>query len=627
MSALQNYGEPIVDICNVLREILFAGTFETTHRDLRDILLDPIFDPQPGLTQAEAGRLSYARSRVVHSRIEPPKQILQNPLRLFALAEWPSLGDVSAFSIIMVHYNLTLGTMLDHGCGRDDIADEVDALDRMDAFGPYMATELGYGNNVAALGTEAVYDAARQVFILRTPDTLSQKYMSYSGFPEIPKVAVVLARLKSAGTDWGVFPFLVRLNDENGLRAGIRAAPCPEKPVQGLDNGLTFFDGLELPKSSLLSGDIGELADDGTFTPRIGNSRRRFLRAMSRIVPGRLCVASAAVGAGRASVFIAARYALNRLTNAPGSKEVPILAYRTHHVQLLGALAKAWAMTMLVNRCKRALLEAGGEASPGLNTLVSVTKSLATWEMTDVVATCRERCGAQGIFSANRINDYVSLLQGLVTAEGDNLVLISTAAAQIVAGTPDNSDPHPPAQIDLDCPERLLDLLQFRVSRMRLDLRRSRENAPHEDYFSAWNDISNSAVAMARTFGASEALAELNHAAKSSDVDKARDLLTALARLYGLREIQQDAGWYIAQGALTPKQFTALEDRINTQCSALMPGLGALTDAFGLTHEHLRAPIAHADYASAFTAASDPAYASALRTRLSGPSLTASQAR
>ncbi len=34
--------------------------------------------------------------------------------------------------------------------------------------------------------------------------------------------------------------------------------------------------------------------------PAAGNQRKRFLRAMSRIQPGRLCVSSSAVGAGRA---------------------------------------------------------------------------------------------------------------------------------------------------------------------------------------------------------------------------------------------------------------------------------------------------------------------------------------
>ncbi|MGH1552041.1 hypothetical protein ACRAWF_07475 [Streptomyces sp. L7] len=246
-----------------LTRLIFDGAYEHVHADIRALLLDPVFDARDGLSLPEAGRLAYERSRFVHGRVERPLEILKNPRRLFALAEWPSLLDVSTFSLLMVHYNLCLGTVAEHGGDREDLKDYFEELDGLESFGPYMATELGYGNNVAALRTEAVYDRHSQTFVLNTPDPLAQKYMSYSGFQDVPKVAVVLARLKADGKDHGVYPFVVRVSDAAGLCEGIHAVLCPEKPVQGLDNGLTWFDHVRVPRRNLLLGDMGEFTPEG----------------------------------------------------------------------------------------------------------------------------------------------------------------------------------------------------------------------------------------------------------------------------------------------------------------------------------------------------------------------------
>jgi acyl-CoA oxidase len=89
-----------------LIRLLFDGTYERAHEDIRSLLFDPIFDARADLTLSQAGRLAYDRSRFVHGHLERPLKLLGNPLRLFALAEWPALLDVSVFSLLMVHYNL-----------------------------------------------------------------------------------------------------------------------------------------------------------------------------------------------------------------------------------------------------------------------------------------------------------------------------------------------------------------------------------------------------------------------------------------------------------------------------------------------------------------------------------------
>ncbi|MDX3457435.1 acyl-CoA dehydrogenase [Streptomyces sp. ME02-8801-2C] len=586
-----------------LSRLIFDGTYEDVHADIRALLLDPAFDARDGLSLPEAGRLAYERSRFVHGRLERPLEILKNPRRLFALAEWPSLLDVSTFSLLMVHYNLCLGTVAEHGGDREDLKDHLEELDSLESFGPYMATELGYGNNVAALRTEAVYDRHTETFVINTPDPLAQKYMSYSGFQDVPKVAVVLARLKADGKDHGVYPFVVRISDAGGLCEGIHAAPCPEKPVQGLDNGLTWFDHVRVPRRNLLLGDRGEFTPEGAFKPGAGNQRKRFLKAMSRIQPGRLCVSSAAVGAGRASVYIALRYAARRLTNAPGRNDMPVIEYRSHQLSLFTQLAKVYAMTFLLNHAKRAYLREAGEISAELGVLIALTKALTTWEMTETVAVCRERCGAQGIFSANRIADYGSLLQGLVTAEGDNQVLLATTAGQLLARPAAETAGATRAERG---PHGLLDV------RLLVEILGERERSLHEEgrarmsddsgrtYFEAWNSTMNSALAMARTRAVRVALESFEAAVGEAHEPSVRVALRELALLYALTEVRRDAGWYLAQGALTADEVRALPDLLDEVCTRVLPYTSLLIDGFRLSPELLRAPIAADDYVSAF---------------------------
>ncbi|MGH3962191.1 MAG: acyl-CoA dehydrogenase [Pseudonocardiaceae bacterium] len=586
-----------------LTRLVYDGTYEQVHEDIRAALLDRIFDAREGLSLPEAGRLAYQRSRYLHGQLERPMEILRNPRRLFALAEWPSLLDVSTFSLLMVHYNLCFGTVFDHGIDRPDLKDYIDELDGLSSFGPYMATELGYGNNVAALRTEAVYDPASETFVLNTPDALAQKYMSYSGFQDIPKIAVVMARLKAADKDHGVFPFLIRISDSDGLYEGVHAASCPEKPVQGLDNGVTWFDHVRIPRRNLLLGDMGEFLADGTFRPAGGNQRKQFLRAMSRIQPGRLCVSSSAVGAGRASVYIALRYAKQRLTNAPGRNDMPIIEYRSHQLALFTALAKVYAMTFLLNHAKREYIEQQDGTSAEQNNLISITKALSTWEMTEVIAVCRERCGAQGIFSVNRIADYGSLLQGLVTAEGDNQVLLATTAGQLLAQR--DSEPVPgapePRERDAQDPTLHLELLRYREHTLRKAARAAMADESGErTYLEAWNGTMNTALTMARGRGVRVALERFLGAAADAETVEVREALRLLASLYGLTEIQRDAGWYLARDVLTAEQVERLPATIDALCALILPHVTVLIDGFQLSPELLRAPIAADDYVTAF---------------------------
>ncbi|TDV38610.1 acyl-coenzyme A oxidase [Actinophytocola oryzae] len=569
--------------------LVFDGLYESHHRRLAELVRDPIFDQREGLDMVEAGRLSYERIRHVHRALGPARDVAADPWTLFAVGEWSCLLDSTTLPLSAVHYNLCVGTILRFGAGRPELKPYLDELDDMSAVGMFAATEIGFGNNVSALETEAVYDQATDTFVLNTPSPRAQKFMPYCGITDIPKIAVVLARLVVDGRDQGVFPFLVRITDADGPCPGVVTHRCPDKPGLALDNGVTWFDHVRLPRANLLSGDFGELSADGVFISPLSR-RGRFLRSFDRVHAGRISLAAALVAASRAAVYLAVRYSWRRETAAPGRGTVQVMSLRSQQVALLGALSRVYAMTVFLNEVKRDYVR--GEAPEGLHRKIAIAKALSSWEMTGVITVCRERVGAQGVFSVNRIADYVAMAQGVVTAEGDNLPLLLTVAGELLAPRGAGATrPDPDGQSLLDG-RFVMDLFSYKDETLRRETRQRMDRAP---FSSAWNDNMNRVLDMAEAYGTHLVLRSFWQAVDGVESGALRTPLRLLASLYGLLHLRDDAGWYLARGCVTAEQVIALPDLVDTVCEQLAGSSHLLVDGFNLSPELLRAPIAQDD--------------------------------
>ncbi|WP_395358118.1 hypothetical protein ACHGLA_00570 [Streptomyces sp. YH02] len=79
---------------------------------------------------------------------------------------------------------------------------------------------------------------------------------------------------------------------------------------------------------------------------------------------------------------------------------------------------------------------------PAPFTLAMLTKPLLSATTLAALQECRERLGAQGMFRANMITDYLGITQGVITAEGDNQVL-QVAAGRTLASTRTTPLPEP----------------------------------------------------------------------------------------------------------------------------------------------------------------------------------------
>ncbi|KOV86361.1 hypothetical protein ADL03_09235 [Nocardia sp. NRRL S-836] len=580
-----------------MRGLLRYGADEE-HDRYAKLFSTAAFDQVEACSPAENAALAYRRLRLVNAELGPVREFVSGDLeRFLVLHEWAGVLDPTLVSVLTIHYNLCLGAVLELGGDRPELAAVVDELARMDSVGVFLATELGYGNNVAELRTRAVYDRSTDEFVLTTPSHEARKFMPNTGLDGVPKIAVVLARLEVDGADEGVFPFVVRIRDENGPCRGVDIKSLGDKPGLALDNAVTTFRGVRVPRALLLDAAEPVIGPDGSRTGAARSLRRRFTRAMTRVQTGKLCLTSATAAAARASVFIAVRHAHSRRVTVSGGRSVPVMTFRTHQAQLLDALARTCAVSVLLNETRRQAAR-GSLASVEVKRALAVTKALVTWTAQDVVTTCIERCGARGMFAHNRISPYVALVQGSITAEGDNQVVLLDAANEMLLGRGYEPPVPAPGRGTLDDPEFLLRLFSHRENRTYEEARAARKTG--DDPFERTNGVGLLASELGRVHGVRRALEELHTLAQRATSSEVGAILRALFLRFALAELSRDAAWHLCEGTLEPAQPRELPALIAAVDERLLPRVEDVVDAFGISNDVLRAPIASADYVEAY---------------------------
>jgi acyl-CoA oxidase len=586
---------------------LLVGDLVSAHSvELRKLLANPMFRRQDGLTDAEECELAYRRACFVAKSLRiTGDELSTDPRRLYALHEWLGLVDGVATTVLSIHYCLALGSLVVHGQDRPEVAAFIRELEEVTSIGVFLATELGYGNDVASLETEARYDPERREFVLVSPTPQSCKFMPNTGWA-VPKLAVVMARLVVRGENQGVFPFVVRVRDDSGEPcAGVRIASLTEKPGYALDNAATLFDGVRIPKSHLLLGPTSVLHDDGRFESRIASRRERFLSAMQRVQTGRVCFTSAAVSVLRAATWIAVRYTTQRLTSAPGKRRVALLRYRNVQNDLFRALAAAYALTFAVRKLQHDFRNSSEDEAPARFVSVAVLKATASAAVSEALSRLRERCGAVGLLGENRILEYWNQVQGVITAEGDNQVMLLKVGRQLFdqGGAPVAAPQPPSPNTPLEA-ELAIRLLRFREAKLLEELRgsiaefRRRTREP----FAIWNEHVNGTIALASAHGVrlvAECFLQAIESCRNSESERG---LKALFSLWTLGEIERHSAWFSSVGVSFAHWLVTLPRLRDALCESIEPDAELLTSAFDLDNAILQAPIAESDYIAAYQA-------------------------
>ncbi|MEV6019553.1 acyl-CoA dehydrogenase, partial [Streptomyces sp. NPDC051997] len=564
---------------------------ERIHGPWRRLIQDETFRHQPGRTPAQQAAQAYDWLRMANDTLDDPQALATDPAQLAALHEWTAIvdGGGSLCTLASIHYNLFLGSLLDHEkAGHRDLT----PYTSLQRIGTFLCTEVEHGNDSAALETTATYDPAGGGFILNTPHPGAQKFMPNTSLTGGPKTAVVAARLIIDGHDEGVYLFLTPLSDETGILPGIRVRPLPMRPTAPVDHCLTAFDHVPLPREALLESDHGHLTDDGTLTSSLGNRRKRFLRSIARVTTGKLCMSAAAIGASRAALTIAVQYGEHRHVSGPRPGErITVNTHRTHHAPLLNSIATAYAMTLLHRTALDTWTHHTPDTRDHAERLTAITKAWNTWQARTITTQARERCGAQGLFAVNHLANLPDYIEGTITAEGDNLVIWAKAAAELLL-TPHTPPPTPPTHTgppDLTNPHHIHTLLTHAENIWHTRARTALRNAPPKNPAGRWNHASTPALEMLTLHTTNHATTALLNATHNTTNPHTKTLLTHLTHLFLLHQLRPHTGDLITHHHLTPQQNNQLPTLTDTLTHTLAPHLTTLTQAFNLPTPYLNA--------------------------------------
>lgn len=569
---------------------------------VKAVLASPAFDRREGLTLAEQGRLSYERFRLLRAELDlRVRDVVERPSRLTTVLELVTTVDGTLFTIMSIHYCLCAGSILRHATPSPEIDAYLDELDSLESIGTFLATELGYGNNVVELETRADYDVASRELRLSTPSRLAAKFMPNTAMPGVPKLGLVMARLFVDGTEHGVFPVLLRLSTAEGTCPGVSITPLGEKPSYGLDNGITSFYGVRVPKACLLLGSESRLSDDGEFESSIKSRRERFLSSMEQVQLGRIGLSAVGAAMLGASSFIAIKYGAQRKTFAPRRDDVTVLEYRNYQRDVFTTLAYAYASRFMVGTLKRQYAKASTEHDVTFR-VTSAAKAHVSYAVERFSRLCRERCGASGLFEENRVAAYACYAQGMITAEGDNQIVLVKIARQMMMGRGYAKLGKESAEMGLSLgdPQRLVALLRNRERLLLADLRKATvQGLARRDMFASWNDNINLAIETA-TAHASRLMAESfwEGARALHSESPVRDLVS----MFCLQEIAPHLGYFLAEGLVTPDEVRGHGKLLDTLCGKLHPAALHLAQALDIPNDILRAPIATDDYVATYAA-------------------------
>ncbi|MDX2678255.1 acyl-CoA dehydrogenase family protein [Streptomyces sp. NY05-11A] len=573
-----------------LTRLLFDqdGQQERVHAPWRRLITRDTFRHQPGLTPEQRAAQSYAWLRLVNDTLDDPEALATDPALLTALHEWAAIvdGGGGLTTVASIHYNLFLGSLLDHDDSPLRNHAEFTTLRRI---GTFLCTEVDHGNDAPALETTATLDPETGGFVLHTPHPGAAKFMPNTSTLGGPKSAVVAARLLIDGRDQGVFLFLTPLTDRDGPLPHITVTPLPLRPNAPVDHCLTSFDHLPLPRQALLQGEHGRLNADNTLTSALGNRRKRFLTSIARVTAGKLCMSAAAIGASRAALAIAVQYGNRRQVSGsrPGLR-IPVNSHRTHHSRLLQAVATTYAMTLLHRSLTTEWSRHTTDDRDHVERLIALTKAWITWQARTITLEARERCGAQGLLPANHLAGFPEYVEGTITAEGDNLLITTKAAAELLlhppaALLPDAGPPH------LTNPRHLRNLLARTEQAFHAQAHSALRHGPAHDPQGRWNTASTPALQRAQahtTVCAADAL--LATLARTGHQPTHR-LLTELTTLYLLTHLTPHTGTLLADNHIAPHHVHQLPSTVDALTHSLQPHLTTLTEAFDLPPQYLDA--------------------------------------
>ncbi|SEG95436.1 acyl-CoA oxidase [Nonomuraea solani] len=596
--------------------------------DLDVLLTDPAFtEPAPPAGPERHAR-TYRRLAALGRHLGGVRALHERPDRMLAALEWAATVDPSLFLAGMVQHAVCAEGLLSVERPGAHLSGLIDRLDRQEAFGCILITELGWGNSHLSPATEAHFDPESRDFVLRTPEPAAAKFMAGVARADgRGRVGAVFARLMVGGEPCGVFPFAVYVHDGERPADGVTIRALPETTAVPLDYALVTFDGTRVPYDAWVR-DNAEISPDGFFHDPLGDPERRLVRSLSVSSNASTSAAVALAAAARASVTVGLRYAGRRRTMGRLGADMPVLRYDTQREALYGALAETYACDLLVSSVREDYLLRRSAADDGdhqrperpvwapwtsVNREQALAKVAAVHALERAAGVSRARSGAQGLLAVNRLLEYEGLAHVFQAAAGDNLLIRLDAGKQLVEDAaydpPPVSTLRPTDYSEPATPEMARALAVAREREMLRTLRRRSTERAEQDGrspFDLWNPLLPHLVRLADAHIERLTLDCFAMNVARCDDPAALAALRPLQELYGAELLERNLGWHLEHLTISPADAAEVHRARERALEAVHPHVPALVEGLGIPGARLRAPIAEPDYVAAVTAACSP---------------------
>lgn len=276
--------------------------------------------------------------------------------------------------------------------------------------------------------------------MIHSPTVSSIKFWP-GGLGKLSNHAVVQAQMFVNEKHCGVQTFIVKIRDEDHMPyEGLHVGDIGSKfGFNSEDNGFIKFTNFRIPRENLLSK-YAQVSEDGKFTSASSNA--------IKLGYGNMLFLRAQIFFGRSIQFsrlatIGIRYSIIRrqFKDAETGEERQILDYQTQQYRLFPLLGISYAIRLafvnigkMYNQYEEQLNE--GKEPFGLlrelHCLCSCLKPLVTWRMRKFGEYVKQCCGGHGFLNVSGIHRIIKSEEGLVTAEGTNLVIIQQTGRHLL---------------------------------------------------------------------------------------------------------------------------------------------------------------------------------------------------
>mmetsp|Transcript_51553 Transcript_51553/g.148733 ORF Transcript_51553/g.148733 Transcript_51553/m.148733 type:complete len:707 (-) Transcript_51553:54-2174(-) len=309
-------------------------------------------------------------------------------------------------------------------------------------IGCYAQTEVGHGSNVRGLETTATFVPESKSgvkggsFVIHSPTLTSGKFWPGT-LGRTANHAMVIARLiDGEGVDRGVHNFLVPLRsmEDHTLLPGVKTGDIgPKIGYNNMDNGFAYFDNVTIPRRNMAMR-FATVDEQGKY------SKKRVSAAASKVAYITMMQVRAMIVIGSAKALavgttINVRYSAVRKQgySEDGKTEVQILDYKQQQHRIFPLLAASYCFFFTGRNLWKKLKSIEERLIKNkpvtkvevtdIHASSSALKSFTTTVAADGIEECRKACGGHGFLACSGLPELINSYLQSPTVEGDNHML------------------------------------------------------------------------------------------------------------------------------------------------------------------------------------------------------------